>query len=122
MNKIGHRNGAIVVMTSLYLLKGVNLETLITSVGIWYGAFIPDVDADYSYIQTKIPKISKAYKKLPKNMIFKHRGLLLHSVYTLLFLFFMFYITHLNILLGLFLGVLSHHVLDFKIRNYFFPF
>ena len=119
MNKIGHRNGAVVCMTAFFLVKGVSIDAVVTSVGIYFGAFIPDMDADYSYIQHLFPKLAKMYKLLPKNRIFKHRGLFLHSFYTLLFLFLLYNIIGTSILLGLFLGVLSHHVLDYKIKNYF---
>lgn len=98
-------------------LIGIGIAASVT------GSLLPDLDADYSKIRQLVPVAAKLYDRLPKNRLFEHRGLLLHSVYTLI-PFILLYLKWNNwVTYGLFIGVLSHHVLDaltpMGLKNYF---
>lgn len=125
MNKLGHSIGGVVTMglSAALSYKYLHLNWYDYGEGlpaIYVGAFIPDMDAEHSYIRSKIPVLPKVYtgiQKLfsntPLNCVFKHRGLLFHSFYTFLPIGFAGYYTHLYSLFGgLILGILSHHLLD----------
>lgn len=77
------------------------------------GSLIPDIDAEYSKIRQICKPVAKFYDKFPKdNPFFEHRGLCMHSALTLVpFIIFYLRFNH-WITLGLFFGVLSHHMLD----------
>ena len=76
------------------------------------GSIAPDIDADYSKIRHMLPGLARAYDKLPKNAIFKHRGIACHSVVTVLALFTVWFRFPNWLTLGFMLGVASHHLLD----------
>jgi membrane-bound metal-dependent hydrolase YbcI (DUF457 family) len=159
MNKEGHTWGAIGagVLTGFaqYKLKlhtnvfeGVALYS-----AIYFGSFAPDIDADYSYIRSRIPVLPTVYTAIqktvadvpPLNNVFKHRGALTHSLWTLIILAIPLlllwsstnHIVHLgtmsiNItrismagLIGCMIGCFGHHVLDMTTPaglHYLYPF
>ena len=127
MNKRGHKIGGLVAtsITLAALEPGVIEGALLTS-GIILGAFLPDIDADYSYFNSKFKIISKAYKLIPNdNIVFRHRGLLFHSIYTVLLLVLLYRNNGCPWILGLIIGIVSHHILDLTtsagLPNYFYP-
>jgi membrane-bound metal-dependent hydrolase YbcI (DUF457 family) len=112
----GHVLGGIATPVAVTFYTGFGagdpmlVAGIVTSVA---GSLIPDLDADYSKIRQLIPRVAKLYDKLPKdNLVFKHRGLFLHSVYTLIPFIVLYLKWNSWVTLGLFLGVLSHHILD----------
>lgn len=114
MNKKGHTFGCIAVSCISYYTT----KDPIIIPGIIIGSFLPDLDAEYSYIRSKLPILAIVYDILPKNNFTKHRGALLHSFLTLLICYF------LN-LKGLCFGILGHHILDMLTPaglTYFYPF
>ena len=126
MNKFGHTIGGIIVSTTaLYIVykTGLKLEThnyMLIAAGIMGGSFVPDVDAEYSYIRSKMKTISKIYTSIQKsvkdiaalNNVFKHRGALFHSWMTLMPFIFAFLATRFYIFFGIAIGILGHHILD----------
>lgn len=127
MNKKGHRIGGTVAtsLTLALLEPGITDGAMLTG-GIMLGALLPDIDADYSYINSKFKLISKVYKLIPNdNIVFRHRGLLFHSVYTIVLLVLSYKSYGYPWILGLIIGVLSHHILDATtpagLPNYFYP-
>lgn len=141
MNKAGHRAGAFGVIGATlavqYCFKiNAGVEGLILFPAIYVGSFLPDMDADYSYFRSKLPGVSNAYtyiqKKFQNNpdmhMVLKHRGLLFHSVWTLILLAVPALVLlilpqiglsgfNLNKLgycgfIGLVIGCFGHHLLD----------
>jgi inner membrane protein len=123
MNKLGHSVGAFLASSaSVYILhKGFIGESLMVG-GIILGSFLPDLDADYSYFNSKFPKIKKIYELLPKCDLTKHRGALLHSILTLI----PFYMLSSNsFIFGCLIGIIGHHLLDMTTKQglrYFYPF
>lgn len=115
MNKTGHTVGAVIsTCIALYYLENPYMIP-----GIIIGNFLPDLDAEYSYIQTK-----SGFKQIGKVLKFckvKHRGALLHSFLTLLpFIYF----CENSFMLSLGIGIFSHHVLDMLTPaglRYFYP-
>lgn len=92
--------------------------------GILIGSVLPDLDANYSYIRSKIKIIAKIYDFLPNNLIFKHRGLLLHSIWTIVLFSYLNY--KYGYLFGsIAIGCFSHHLLDILtkqgLKKYFWP-
>jgi len=126
MNKTGHSIGCILVSTaSIYYLHTNILNDIIMTSGIVLGSFLPDLDADYSFIEYKLKGINpmKVIQKiLPNNPVTDHRGALLHSILTIIpCIIFMKY----DFVKGLGLGILGHHILDMMTPaglRYFFPF
>ena len=104
--------GAAVPIAVSYALDDINWALTIGVLSSSFGALIPDIDADYSKIRHMLPKVAKLYDKLPKNMIFKHRGVLTHSVVTLIPLVYLYYLWSNWVTLGLLMGVFSHHLVD----------
>jgi membrane-bound metal-dependent hydrolase YbcI (DUF457 family) len=81
--------------------------------GCIIGSVLPDLDAEYSTFNTWMPGLAKAYKLLPTNAWTKHRGALLHSVFTLLILLgLMVLCDPMGLVSGILWGVISHHLLD----------
>lgn len=120
MNKRGHSVGAGITagLTIYFARKGfINSKEIIDNsliiLGIIPGAFIPDLDAEYSYIKSKLPilpgLIEFLQKALPENNITCHRGAMFHSLLTLIPCIIFWKI---HFVLGLGLGILSHHILD----------
>lgn len=133
MNKVGHFVGGVAMTTTYYWLNKVNLmdtkvilDNVLITGGIVVGAFLPDLDAEYSTIKSKLKIIGKIFGKiqniLPSNPITNHRGALLHSFWTLVpFIYW----HDINVVLGIGLGVLSHHILDMMTPaglRYFYPY
>ena len=127
MNKKGHSVGALVVAGAfMYYSKQPIIIELVTVTGITIGSFLPDLDAEYSTINSKLPIIPTIFKIiqriLPDNPITSHRGALFHSILTLIpFMIFYKY----PLILGIGLGILGHHVLDMTTPaglRYFFPY
>lgn len=129
MNKKGHRLGAIGAMGLTLLVEyktgtKINVVTIAQNVpamvAIYYFAFVPDIDAEYSHIRNRIKKVSTMYTKVQKAVepipfldnIFKHRGALLHSIWTLIPFMVLYQLTGLMLFLGCVIGLLSHHFLD----------
>lgn len=126
MNKRGHFNGATVTLGLSFALVEPNIKTgVIMSICIITGAFLPDFDADHSYIRYLLKPVAKVYDLLPKNALFKHRGLFLHSIWTVLILGVISYYFNQSWLIWLIIGVLSHHILDavtpMGLKKYFYP-
>lgn len=127
MNKRGHSIGAACVSAlTIYYMKEPLLTELITISGVVIGSFLPDVDAEYSYFNSKCPVIPTIFKLiqkiLPDNPITSHRGAMFHSILTLI-PFVIFY--KISFVLGIGLGVLGHHILDMTTPaglRYFFPY
>lgn len=89
MNKKGHSIGAALIsVASIYYFKKDILTEITIVTGIVIGSFMPDIDAEYSYFNSKFPVVPKLYKvvqkTLPENSITSHRGALFHSIYTLI--------------------------------------
>ena len=94
------------------------------TVGILIGSLLPDVDAEHSTINRLCPPLSFVYKKFHKlsfstrgNLYLwtRHRGALMHSIWTLVAIFALSMITPSQIKIGMYglaLGVFSHHLLD----------
>jgi membrane-bound metal-dependent hydrolase YbcI (DUF457 family) len=81
--------------------------------GCIIGSVLPDLDAEYSTFNSWMPGLAKAYKLLPTNAWTKHRGALLHSVFTLLVLLGLMVICDpMGLVSGILWGVISHHLLD----------
>lgn len=92
--------------------------------GTLAGSLLPDVDSEESTINRLCPPIAAAYKRLHKmsfryrgNLYLwtKHRGAMMHSIWTLVALFVLAVITPSqidNMVYGLILGVSGHHFLD----------
>jgi membrane-bound metal-dependent hydrolase YbcI (DUF457 family) len=127
MNKLGHSIGAVI--TSAICIHTVEDSVLFESLmtcGVILGSFLPDLDADYSTIKSKLPLLGKAFegvqKILPDNPITRHRGALMHSIWTLIpFIIFHKYI----FILGVGAGILGHHILDMTTKaglKYFWPY
>lgn len=125
MNKRGHFNGATVTLSISFVLVQPDIKTgAIMSVLIITGAFLPDIDADNSYIRYLFKPVAKVYDMFPKNnKWFKHRGFLMHSSFTLLIFALLYKFTNLNWFTYANLGILSHHILDMTtssgLPNYF---
>jgi len=146
MNKLGHTNGALAVAVltgiaqykfkiSLNIFEGVALYS-----GIYFGSFAPDIDAEYSYIRSRIPLLPTIYTAIqktvadvpPLNNVFKHRGALTHSIWALVLLAIPLMLLwtstsyvvplgslHIDLsrismcgLIGTMLGCFGHHLLD----------
>lgn len=123
MNKIGHGVGAVVVASlAIYNINQDILDQSLMAIGIVSGSYLPDLDAKYSYIKTKLKIIGKLYEMLPENSFTMHRGGMLHSIITLIpFILFYKY----PFMLGVGMGVLGHHILDLFSQQglrYFYPF
>lgn len=124
MNYKGHRNGAIFIIASTLIIKDsfTISETIKIISGVYLGSFLPDIDHSKSTIKNKIPLL-KLYNLLPKNKWTMKRGRMFHSVYTLLFIAFLYVITGNTFFIHLFNGVLGHHLLDMTtsagLKNYF---
>lgn len=125
MNKMGHKNTST-------LLLGLNLATFTPNsikdftcmvIGIYIGGFLPDLDAEYSYIRCKLKLASKLYDLLPKNSWFKHRGRLLHSFWTIIILLTLYHLASNLFILWLAVGIFGHHLADMitpkGLPNYF---
>jgi membrane-bound metal-dependent hydrolase YbcI (DUF457 family) len=98
MNKAGHMLGGIVTLGLVLKYNDFNLINEIKiikggllSIGVLTGAFLPDLDAESSYIRSKllfIPDIYGIIQDFAKNnffsTFFKHRGVLLHSMWTII--------------------------------------
>jgi membrane-bound metal-dependent hydrolase YbcI (DUF457 family) len=154
VNKLGHSVGAIVVLgttiaaTQYYKIDLGLTDTIGLYTGITVGSFLPDLDADYSYFRSKLPIIPTVYTWVQKAVkgipvlddIFKHRGALLHSVWTLVILGILMYLTKVYVdpyltnpyidiscdgwFIGLILGCVGHHFLDMMTvagLRYFYP-
>ena len=127
MNKRGHKIGGVIATSlTLAVLEPNILDGAMLTCGIMLGAMLPDIDADYSYFNHKFRIISKVYKLIPNhNIVFRHRGLLFHSIYTILLLTILYTIFNYKWILGIIIGVLSHHILDMltpaRLPNYFYP-
>jgi membrane-bound metal-dependent hydrolase YbcI (DUF457 family) len=127
MNKLGHSVGGVITSAiCIHTVKDtIVLESLMTC-GVILGSFIPDLDAEYSTIKSKLSLLGKLFegmqKILPDNPITCHRGALLHSIWTLIpFVIFHKYL----FVLGVGAGILSHHILDMTTKlglRYFFPY
>lgn len=148
MNKKGHMITYYVVSSAIigttYFFKELNSQEIIrtgVTIGTMYiGNFLPDMDAEHSYIGSKFPIVHKCYKIVQDitrhvkilNDILKHRGVLLHSVWTIIILKFLclwlynkFQYNIINIVFnGLCYGILLHHIMDmftgYGLR-YFYP-
>jgi membrane-bound metal-dependent hydrolase YbcI (DUF457 family) len=125
MNKTGHFIGG--VLTSIAVTYITKQPNIITIGGIMLGCFLPDLDANHSYIDSKMI-INPVYilnKVLPKNRFTSHRGVLFHSIWTIIILVGIMQYYKFSWILGIILGVLSHHVLDMftahRLPNYFYP-
>lgn len=113
MNKRGHRNGGTALLAvSLVVVQPDIITGAIMVAGIYFGSFLPDLDADYSYFRKVFKPVAVVYDLLPKNDLFKHRGLFLHSILTLLWLGGLYYYCELEWFLWVILGVIGHHFLD----------
>jgi membrane-bound metal-dependent hydrolase YbcI (DUF457 family) len=155
MNKEGHSLGAIVISSvSIYICdfdfsQGKEfIEASLMFSGIIVGSFLPDLDADYSYFNSKVPIIPELYKgikylskKTKFHAFFKHRGVMLHSIWTIALMLIINLILilkinslnndsifkQINIIYftnGLILGTFGHHFLDMVTRTglqYFYP-
>jgi membrane-bound metal-dependent hydrolase YbcI (DUF457 family) len=120
MNKNTHI--AAGVLTSIGIVyAGGSLELI---PGIMIGSVLPDLDANHSYIRSKVKIIAKIYDFLPNNLVFQHRGLLLHSAWTIA-LFSYLNVKYGTIFGGIAIGCLSHHLLDMLtsqgLKKYFWP-
>lgn len=118
MNYRGHRNVGLVIVSGVTyygIIKDVSFMAL--DIGILIGSFIPDLDADRSFIRSKLKLASKIYDLLPKCRLFgyggrNHRSLLLHSVWTVLTPLITGLLFDIKILIGLAIGLLGHHTAD----------
>jgi|GEM_PF-7121086 len=127
MNKKGHSVGAAIASgLTIYYLKDSYFVEAITVGGVVIGSFWPDLDAEYSYIKSKLPIIPNVIefiqKVLPENNITCHRGALFHSILTLI-PFAIFY--KVPFVLGMGIGILGHHLLDMTTPaglRYFYPY
>lgn len=159
MNRLGHSvctaiQLPIAIAATYYFKLDIGLiNTLCLYPAIAIGNFLPDLDADYSYFRSKLPVIPTVYTWVQKAVkdvpvlhdIFKHRGALLHSVWTLILLVIPMLlllsrsaitvnlknIITINIsnmiiyfLLGLVIGTAGHHFCDMLTPaglRYFYP-
>jgi hypothetical protein len=98
MNKNGHALGALVIGTasiSIYVNsftfpsgETAFIHSSLLASGILVGSFLPDLDADYSYFNYKVPIIPDIYKFVKKlankkytlRKFFQHRGIIMHSI------------------------------------------
>jgi membrane-bound metal-dependent hydrolase YbcI (DUF457 family) len=123
MKKEGHTIGAIAVASlAIYNIDQSVIQHSIMASGIFFGTYLPDLDANHSYIRSKIKILAKLYDLLPQNDLTMHRGALLHSILTLI-PFIIFYKN--NLMLGIGFGILGHHILDMFSDHglrYFYPF
>jgi membrane-bound metal-dependent hydrolase YbcI (DUF457 family) len=125
MNKRGHFNGGTVTLALSLAVVQPDIKTgIIMTTGVFFGAFFPDLDADYSYFRKRFKLVSKIYDLFPKkNNWFKHRGFLLHSSFTLCIFALLYKFTNFNWFIYANLGILSHHILDMTtpsgLPNYF---
>jgi membrane-bound metal-dependent hydrolase YbcI (DUF457 family) len=98
--------------------KPIDIFGLTASVMVF--SFYPDIDAEFSTIRSKAKLLSAVYswiQKLAKrngvtNNIFKHRGALFHSIWTILPFVVLYYYSNFLPFLGAILGILGHHFLD----------
>jgi membrane-bound metal-dependent hydrolase YbcI (DUF457 family) len=118
-----------------YKLTDVFDPSLLLVAGSVIGSLVPDIDSRFSTIKSFLifKPIGIIYsiidKLLGKNIITKHRGVLMHSMWTIIILSILTIcltgIMH-TIMLGITIGVFSHHVLDFmtphRLPLYFYPF
>lgn len=110
--KVHLATGIITPVAISYILKDITPGLAIGVISSGVGSLLPDMDADYSKIRHMLPRVAKLYDKLPKNLIFKHRGLLLHSVLTLIPFIYLYYVFYNWLTLGLLMGIITHHLLD----------
>lgn len=127
MNKRGHTVGMILASSlAIANVRDSTINEIAIVAGIGLGSFLPDLDAEYSYFNSKFPKIAKVYSFindiLPNNPITCHRGALFHSILTLIpFIIF----RNNPIMLGIGIGILGHHILDMMTPaglRWLFPF
>lgn len=116
----GHKIGILTTITLTIILIP---QPFYYIPGIVLGGILPDLDADHSYIKHHCKILGKIYSWLPRCRLFgqegyNHRSLLLHSFYTLIMLGAIYYYFRYKVILGIFFGVLSHHILDYPIRRY----
>lgn len=146
MDKAGHLVGGIVTIGLALKFNDFSftnetkiIEGGLMSVGILVGAFLPDLDAEQSYFNSKTVFTPGIYKIIHEifrgtfiNEIFKHRGALLHSIWTIIIALIIRVFAGLTlsnaiiptILTGMIFGIISHHILDMTtIRGlrYFYP-
>jgi len=119
----GHKIGILATITLTTIVSGDPAIILPLIPGIVIGGVLPDLDAEHSYIKHYCKTLGKLYSKLPRCRLFgqegyNHRSLLLHSIFTLIILLALSYYLESKVILGMFFGVLSHHVLDWPIRRY----
>jgi len=89
--------------------------------GCMIGSLVPDIDSPESIINSKFPPIGFIWRKMNKYSFYlgkhahnglKHRGFILHSVWTVVAFLILSIITQSGLCLSLAIGVLSHHALD----------
>jgi len=123
MNKFGHTIGLVAVAgLTIYANNklGLGFNNLYLVIGVSIGSYLPDLDAEYSFIRAKIPLIPFIYSSIQEtakvskvsNDIFKHRGALLHSWITAALFAILWLYTGFDALFGVMLGILGHHALD----------
>jgi uncharacterized metal-binding protein len=124
LNIKGHKRICLAIIAGHYIFTQ-DIAPLVYT-GIVLGTILPDLDAEYSYVKKWFPWLGKLYDLLPKNSVFKHRGYLLHSIWTILACLILWYKLPLGLFWGSFLGILGHHVADWttphSLPNYFNPF
>ena len=126
MNKLGHTVGAFASIGATAYVQYrfrfmVDFKSiLILYPAIYVGNFLPDLHAEYSYIRSKLPIVPSLYTNLQKllsnttlSAITKHRGALLHSVWTVLAFTLLALLSSSNVaFLGFAIGCFMHHILD----------
>lgn len=122
MNIKGHKVGCCVLVGISIYSKNYELIP-----GVVLGSFLPDLDCRFgSYIRSKLKLLGRLYNVLPQCRLFgyvgyKHRSLLLHSVWTILSIGILSYIFDSKLILGVLFGVLGHHILDnIRLKNYIY--
>ena len=128
-----HIYGALAVF-SVYSLHQGSIDLIVGAFSI-VGGLLPDIDANFCLLERLI--ISKPIKftfaaiddLIGKNVYTKHRGVLMHSAWTVLVFLLASIVTsgHMHkITLGALIGIVSHHALDAPtkagLKLYFYPF
>jgi membrane-bound metal-dependent hydrolase YbcI (DUF457 family) len=118
MNMKGHLiGGLIATATYTAITKDFGLTQ---QIAIMIGSILPDLDSKQSYISKKLRKFNviTMINDFYPNRFTKHRGILLHSILTVILIAIIMLLTNIYFFGGLLLGVLTHHILD-QPKDYF---
>lgn len=90
------------------------------------GSLLPDMDTEQSWAAQSIPwiddvlrMVSKGSKGKSKKVhdTLKHRGLLTHSIFTVILCIYLYYMFSNDFMLGVLVGVISHLCLDWVTKK-----